>query len=240
MSHLIGKDAHAIICDLGERLSEGSILHFFSPAAKQTLRARVEAVRGCCDVVRRATQLSKSVGIPFWDAVSISCLGVGNRAAALLSAALFHHAEAARVWEMKVECLSPATLSEVEAELSQGSSISLSSLVTHDRNPPQHIPMLDFACSVGDENRALVVSAIELLNVGGGYLLVSGRSYHFYGAKLLSSSAVSQFLGRALLLAHIVDHRWIAHQLIRGYCSLRISPGNGSRARPTVVSIIGA
>jgi hypothetical protein len=67
-------------------------------------------------------------------------------------------------------------------------------------------------------------------------LVNSGRSYHFYGDRLLTTSKWREVLLRASLLAPIVDGRWITHQLLQGYAALQVSshPALGS---PPVVEM---
>ena len=87
-----------------------------------------------------------------------------------------------------------------------------------------HIPMVDFRLDSDPANDEL---ATELLKVLGepGYLVDSGRSYHFYGQTLVTHEDFYRFLGRAQLMSHYADQRWIGHQLISGKAALRISSG---------------
>ncbi len=76
------------------------------------------------------------------------------------------------------------------------------------------------------------------MGVGGGFLLQSGESYHFYGKGLLDDRALVRFLGQALLLAPVIDRAWIAHQLIEGASALRISKKPSGSGEPVVVRAI--
>ncbi|WP_174188456.1 primase 1D-like protein [Nocardia barduliensis] len=87
---------------------------------------------------------------------------------------------------------------------------------------PLHLPMLDFALSASPHNDTVVVEMLDELRLRGN-LYRSGRSYHFIGATPVASTALTSILARAQLLGPLVDHRWISHQLINGYCALRIS-----------------
>ena len=56
----------------------------------------------------------------------------------------------------------------------------------------------------------------------------SGRSFHAYGNRLLSTEEWIQFMGSLLLLNEpgknkLIDTRWIGHRLMAGYSSLRWS-----------------
>ena len=83
----------------------------------------------------------------------------------------------------------------------------------------------------------MVVSSLKLLKQPGA-LLSSGKSYHFYGANLLTDEDLRIFLGRALLFAPITDKTWIAHQLIEGSCALRISSRKDYGGPPKIIAII--
>jgi hypothetical protein len=100
-----------------------------------------------------------------------------------------------------------------------------------------HIPMVDFRLDSGTANDKL---AVELLRALGtpGYLVDSGRSYHFYGQVPVLRDNFWRFLGRAQLMSHFADQRWIGHQLISGKAALRISRGSGEGgpARPRFVA----
>jgi hypothetical protein len=60
----------------------------------------------------------------------------------------------------------------------------------------QHLPLLDFHCPASDQNKDLAALAAELIDTGGGFLLQSGDSYHFYGKQLLDGRALVRFLAR--------------------------------------------
>ncbi len=85
-----------------------------------------------------------------------------------------------------------------------------------------HLPMIDFAIEAGTHNDDVVIGIVESLGPTG-IIFNSGASYHFYGSRPLPAAELPRFLARAQLLAPLVDHRWISHQILDGECSLRIS-----------------
>lgn len=99
----------------------------------------------------------------------------------------------------------------------------------------RHIPMMDFKCRPSAKN--LEVLTILLKNIGErkGYLLESGRSFHYYGTRLLREEEWRVFLGKCLLMSEYVDERYVGHQLVDGYCVLRLSAGKRGSA-PMVVA----
>jgi len=99
-----------------------------------------------------------------------------------------------------------------------------------------HIPMMDFMCPASPTNLELLVPLIKDLCHGRGCLLESGRSYHFYGFKLLTEEQWKVFLGKCLLMSGFADDRYIGHQLVDGHCVLRLSSGESKILVPRVVS----
>ena len=114
------------------------------------------------------------------------------------------------------------------------SMIALSSCVKIENGELAHIPMLDFACNNDESGFISAVTALKELSVPG-FLLNSGKSFHFYGKKLLSNKDFFSFLGKAALLTPIIDAPWIAHQLIEGAAALRLSAKEAYSHRPYLV-----
>lgn len=99
-----------------------------------------------------------------------------------------------------------------------------------------HIPMMDFSCTVSPENLKMIQGFLRKIKQRG-VVLLSGRSYHFYGIDLLYSKNWLRFLGKCLLFTSYTDSRCIGHRLIEGYSSLRISEEERKPTLPTVVAI---
>jgi hypothetical protein len=100
--------------------------------------------------------------------------------------------------------------------------VSLCSRVWLVNGSEAHIAMLDFSVGSGRSiGEQAAVDALGALDVTGA-LFASGRSFHFYGDKLLNDAELVSFLARAQLLAPVTDERWATHQLIDGECRLRI------------------
>lgn len=99
-----------------------------------------------------------------------------------------------------------------------------------------HIPMMDFSCDISDENSEILVRLLKDIHKKKGFLLESGRSYHYYGIGLLTEVEWRIFLGKCLLMSGYSDGRYIGHQLVDGYCALRLTSGNLKNRVPTVVA----
>ena len=100
-----------------------------------------------------------------------------------------------------------------------------------------HIPMMDFNCEASPENLDKIQEFLEGISQEG-VVLASGRSYHFYGIKLMTKDESSVFFGKCLLLSGYIDHRYIGHRLIDGFANLRISAEIRRPLIPKVVAIL--
>jgi hypothetical protein len=109
--------------------------------------------------------------------------------------------------------------------------IALQSRVYSTDGTVRHIPMCDLTGirEVGEIRK--VCNAMALFGSAHCYVFNSGKSYHVYGASLVASESFVP-LAAALLLVNqsrrrpLVDDRWIAHRLLAGYYSLRLTRVN--------------
>jgi hypothetical protein len=120
--------------------------------------------------------------------------------------------------------------------LTDGELLGLISRVELCGGRSAHIPMMDFACRPSAQNLASITHLLSEITKGAGFLLESGRSYHYYGAELLTDEEWRRFIGRCLLMFGYVDDRYIGHQLVDGHCVLRLSAGRLKSRVPAVVA----
>jgi len=101
--------------------------------------------------------------------------------------------------------------------------ISISSRVLCDDGRYRHIAMMN----LHPERELTIDNVVTMLKkITGnmpGYLLRSGRYYHFYGIALLEEEEWVRFLAQFLMPTIIVSPRYIGHSLHRGYTALRLS-----------------
>jgi hypothetical protein len=189
------------------------------------------------DVVKKVRATS---GIPFWDAV---LLAIGDEQASVrddvLSTAQLHQptAQASTREFLDVESSLREALVDRASRVRTGALLVVSSFVETISGGGAHLPMLDFRVPPTPSNLELVGALVRTLQLKG-WILESGRSYHFYGSSLLSYNEFRTFLGRALLFQPVVDARWVAHQVIEGAAALRISRGGQSQITPKIVAAI--
>lgn len=131
----------------------------------------------------------------------------------------------------------------LELELSSsppaGEVRGICSRVTLTDGAGAQLPLLDFQCEVSEANADALVVAMKKLGQKRGALLMSGRSYHYYGYDPLDRVNWHQFMFRAVLLNPLVDVRYVAHCLIEGIACLRLGSASTHPREPTTVRLIG-
>lgn len=125
--------------------------------------------------------------------------------------------------------ISEVTLPWVQSTLERlpvGMELALHSCIALDAGV-FHIPMVDFATG----SRAQLPKLNDFLGrkIAESMLWFdSGRSFHGYGATLVSGTEWRELMGRLLLankpnMHPLIDPRWVGHRLIAGYSALRWS-----------------
>ena len=217
----------------------GELLQFQVAGRMQRRAESAEVIAA----VERAKLRKESTHQPFWDALYDELPSLADRDVhEVFHLAQFHQpmSEVATRWPFR---FSSGDIAQALKERGQDSRskeiVALSSRVRCTDGRDLHIPMLDFRVPVAPHFQSVIEHQLGTMRVNG-WLFSSGRSYHFIGATLLEGfGGLTQFLGRALLFAPIVDGRWIAHQLIEGACALRVSAGNEGQISPALVCSIG-
>jgi hypothetical protein len=129
-------------------------------------------------------------------------------------------------------------LQEFGQKLGSNKLLGVISEVTLFDGRKAHIPMMDFLCPLTGNNMHLLCSLLAELRLGKGYLLETGRSFHYYGLALLTDASWQKFLGKCLLMSGFSDDRYIGHQLVDGHCVLRLSTGKLKATEPSIIAEI--
>lgn len=111
-------------------------------------------------------------------------------------------------------------VSLIESDISD--NIALNSKVILIDGQEKHIPMLDFKITNTPNNVKLAIKIVEIMGLHG-FILNSGKSFHFIGNKLIEEIALIDLLAKFSLFHPISDKAWTAHQIIERSASLRIS-----------------
>ncbi len=155
----------------------------------------------------------------------------------LLREASYHAAKTSPLPEpIDAAQISQEVLSERIDALPHGRFLAISSAVTTRTGQKMQWPLLDFALPFSAPNTRVVTAAASQLGLPH-VIFRSEHSYHYYGLELLTfKQYFGDFLGRAALLAPLVDARWIAHQLIDSLAALRLSSQPDDGCPPELVS----
>jgi hypothetical protein len=204
---------------------------WFRPAPPYEQRAQLSSSE--LQLVQSALTLRDVQQMPFWDAMLLSATRGDSVPLGILRSALYHQ-EILETVTVAVDQTIETRLAELTQQSTADRVLGLSSRVDSEGST-MHLPLLDFHCADDEFGRALARASLEALLPSGFHMLSSGRSLHGWGRELLSRQELVSFLGRALLLSPVTDRSYIGHQLVQGYCVLRIGPSPG-RSAPLLLS----
>lgn len=241
MEAYVDLESQEVVAALPQMLAELSTdieqIRLVRLRAASRMQARLADPSGADELITRSVELFSKMRIPFWDAVLLSLAneppGVRRD---VLKAAQFHQSvdQQESVQTVQVSNLTESSIKRQALDTPVGQLLALQSLVDLCDGESAHVPMLDFRVEPTDANLTLIEEVMGTLGMCG-WICESGRSFHFYGDTLISSDGLSSFLGRSLLFMPLVDPRWVAHQLMEGQCSLRISRGGPFQVTPRIV-----
>ena len=117
---------------------------------------------------------------------------------------------------------------------------SLISKVVCSNSTYKHIPMMNFHPeNVGIDVIRQTIRYICLNK--NGYILDSGRFFHYYGNFLLTCTEWVAFLAEFLMPCMVVSPRYIGHCLHDGQCTLRLTADDKYKPKfPKVIDIINS
>jgi hypothetical protein len=232
-------DAIDVIAILAANMPDLRSLTFIELDSSPGERERLGKHPDLQPFVPEALHLRQRYGTSFWMAVMLVAARNGKLLPrAVWQAAAFHRPMPPAAATTKLaRDVDLETLRTYGGQLAPGRMLTVQSKVELVNGQIRHVPMLDFRVPSSEENLGTVVAILHQLH-SEGIVLNSGQSYHFYGFRLLGHDELRTFLGNALLFTPLVDHRWIAHQLIEGACALRIARGGTGKRIPTVEAVV--
>jgi hypothetical protein len=234
---VIGCDAPQLIEFLVAENSEITSVKLFRPKffpPAQDVPSILGAER---HAIQEGLHLRDQLGLSFWDSTLLYISTHSVVAENLLQIATRHNPQDADFTVIPRSDCSEGNFRNAISRLDNGQILAISSAVGTSDGVVRHLPMLDFHCKESLTNLKAIETILRELDLNG-YIAMSGGSYHFYGRQLVDEQGLILLLARALLFSPIVDHRWIAHQLIEHACGLRISPGKEYTKCPQVIAEI--
>ncbi|HWB25364.1 MAG TPA: hypothetical protein VG738_07780 [Chitinophagaceae bacterium] len=170
-----------------------------------------------------ALKLRDEHNVPFWDSLMLSFYNKKDFSVEILNNVLDTHAKRTLEGVPREDVLNNKLLEFSESP----DNYAINSRVETFDKKIRHLLLLDFHIPVSDSNQEVVETVLRILQVGKGFLLISGKSYHFLGEELITNAAMTRFLGKCLFFSPIIDKSWIGHQLIDRSCSIRFTDKNG-------------
>jgi hypothetical protein len=236
---LLGKPISHAIAELIRLIPEVARVSFaaYRPAPGLDTRLALNT-DPTADIRKEAEQLRQEFGIPFWDAVLSISMKRGNIPSRYVELAILHDKSPDDYYVNVARTeITTSTIDSLVEGLKPGFVLALSSKVELIDGASAHIPMMDFRCAPGDKNAMIVKNALAAMGEIHGFLVNSGRSYHYYGLRLLSADTWAKFLAMAILFTPVVDARYVAHRLADGACRLRVGTGPEKPSTPTVEEV---
>lgn len=222
-------DSADVIRELVRKNSSIKSCRFFSFSTSTKLQDRLREIDALkCNLIDKAQEKKKREGVRFWNALLSIFVEEGIHNQELLSEIFYHqpNRDFAYVDRNDLEEFLATKKTTPQAINSKVLMIDGSS---------KHIPLLDFKVPSKQGHDKLVADCVLTMGLRG-YVLDSGRSYHFIGSNLISESELFDLLAKFILLDPISDKVWAAHQIIERSASLRVSEVRGHA--PLVVSRI--
>jgi hypothetical protein len=233
---LIGSDSATCISAVIRGLQKIQAVYVVRCRKVPLVQERVELSFGEQDILRRAMALRDDIGLPFWDAVMLSCFGSRETPTSLLVAARFHQSSRGGEVCVTSEDIGSGALHALSTDDDPTGYTAITSEVTFTDGSIGHLPMMDFHCPSSPDNLRLVMEVCRRVFSAGAFILESGESYHSYGKGTVTVEGLLEFLAECLLFVPIVDRAYVAHQIKERRCALRISRGGGKSAIPHVVA----
>lgn len=216
---------------------EIDVVFLGQPHINDPLLSRSDLSPSDRDLIRTAWRQCNESGFPLWDSVMMLLARSDQIPDTILRQAMFHHGISGTQFSVMSDAFA-RKVCELSQNMPPGQMLAMCSEVQLKNGSTKHIPMIDFRCPVRPHSLQFVSRIAKLFDVGKGFIVETDRSYHFYGAELLTGQEWLQLLGRALQFSPIVDRAWIAHQLIDKCCNLRIAPRLPDGKNLRVVAVI--
>ncbi|WP_374948156.1 hypothetical protein [Mucilaginibacter sp.] len=206
-----------IIHQLAKLHSNIEEFSFNSHHAYKLLQERIDTEGELKSSYTKALTIRETYSFPFWDSFNVSLFHTKLEDLSFLREVKFHNKI------KKTYSITRATVANfLVDQQAVDMYLTFCSKVTFADGKIKHFPLLDFHIPVSAANENICIGVLKALKLKG-FLLDSGKSYHFYGKELLEQEELISLLATALLFAPIIDRAWVAHQLIERKCSLRIS-----------------
>jgi hypothetical protein len=182
---------------------------------------------------KAALKLRDKSHVPFWDALMLSFYNKSEFSDRILENVLNSHAKRDKQLISREDVLNGSVLEKLQ---NGSANFAINSQIQTKDGKQRHLLLLDFHIPENENNQVIVEKVLELLKLKKGYLLKSGRSYHFIGIEAISTYKLISLISKGLFFTPIIDKSWIAHQLIDKSCSIRFTKKR--KVLPTLIKVV--
>ena len=170
--------------------------------------------------IKTALNIREKLGFSFWESLMSTFLDNEDSNFNLLKNSLHHNKN------LNISEISANDINKLELFIKKNKSNNLAFISqVHLSNGYKHLPLIDFHIKPSVVNQKTVEVVLNKLELNAGYLINSGKSYHFISKKLVNQNELEVLLAKMIFFSPIIDRNWIAHQLIEKKCALRVTKG---------------
>jgi hypothetical protein len=171
--------------------------------------------------IHKALELRKDHGFSFWESIMATFFDNPEPNFGLLSDALYHN-EQNKYFEFSTKDM---TAIENFIEKNSENNLAFLSKVSV-QGVSAHFPLIDFHIPPSEINQKVVEAVLSNLSLAHGFIINSGKSYHFISTELVSQEKMDILLAKMIFFSPIIDRNWVVHQLIDKACALRVTKGS--------------
>jgi hypothetical protein len=238
----VGVKASTFVQGLPDLVDEVQAFTFVVYSPRPSLAERLKPVSSELteEVFRNADSLRDltNQALPYWESI-IAAAWTSERFEAFVNEATKHDASerGERLIHVPAGEVRAGRLDDEIAALDTTEVIGLDSRCALADGSAAHLPLMDFRIVPRDGDTEKLWYALEAIGERRGAILKSGRSYHYYGFRVLPHDKWEAFCAKCLLLSPLTDSRYVAHRLLAGAAALRLSNTAIKPEIPYVVSI---
>ena len=222
------------VLPLIDKLEAIAVMQFRLPPSIQT---RVQLTEKELEIASKAAIIRKNSWFSYLEILLELSAKADFIAEGLLDAVNYHQRHSKeRTWFRKEQILA-GELVRISSAEELKYPVALCSKVRTKENDQLHIPLLDFHVEKTVMAFEMVKRITRTLFGSDFIILATNRSFHSIGLTLKHDNEFRQVLARSILFAPIVDNAYVAHQLIEGEASLRISKNEPNGQAPVVIAL---
>lgn len=210
-----------IIKHIGDNHKDISFFYFYPLSKQVLLQERIKMSNKEKEQCEKALCIREKFKFPFWDSIMVTMFDNENFSSEIFKAALFHKNNG-ELYKLPNDINIESNLKRLQED-----NFGWNSVVELCDGSKKQIVLLDFHIPCSCINTKIVRQTLLHLELGSGYLMNSGESYHYIHNHYLSEDDSMKILIKSLFFSPIIDRLWVAHQLLNGSAILRIGEKHG-------------